>query len=97
MSMLPPLCLFCKRKGRSVRDRKTDKWLEYCEAYPNGDGIPEAVYWTGHFKPKPGDNGLQFVPKDDVDRATIRDMRRECANEDENYKNYEPLPEGVDA
>jgi hypothetical protein len=52
-----PMCVGCKRY---------DPQSDGCEAYP--DGIPEEILtneWD-HRVPKPGDNGLQFVPKPGV-------------------------------
>ena len=47
----------------STKERRKDN------AYPNG--IPEAVYWTGHFLPKPNDNGVQFEARDDADKECV--------------------------
>ena len=97
MSMSVPLCLLCKRMGQSIWDRNAKRERRYCEAYPDGDGIPDAVYWTGHFKPKPGDHGLRFIPSDDANKKMVAYFRSLSEQEDEAYMNYEPLPEGVDA
>ncbi len=58
-SLLPPMCMVCARR----RDWKDGP---VCEAYP--DGIPEEIImgqWD-HRLPKPGDRGLQFVPREDA-------------------------------
>ena len=92
-----PLCHLCKRYQKSKgHPRENGKgWVLYCEAYPDGDGIPLSVYRLGHFKPKPGDHGLQFIPRDDVD-PDIVDFYHDiiCANEDEEYV---PLPDYIRA
>jgi hypothetical protein len=51
----PPMCMWCKR----AKDDGT------CEAYPTA--IPEEIFMNrwDHRLPKPGDHGLQFVPKSD--------------------------------
>jgi hypothetical protein len=37
----------------------------YCMAFPDGDGIPDAIFDEGapHFEPFPGDHGIQFAPE----------------------------------
>jgi hypothetical protein len=36
-----------------------------CEAFPDGDGIPEDIRENrfDHIHPHPGDHGLQFLPR----------------------------------
>ncbi len=36
----------------------------YCKAFPNGDGIPEEIFFGEnlHKEPYPGDHGIQFEP-----------------------------------
>ena len=62
----------------------------YCSAYPNG--ITEAVYWTGHFLPKPNDNGVQFEARDDADKERVLRYKERSQNENERYRNYGNLP-----
>ena len=57
-SILPPMCMWCSRLTDSPGPGYT------CEAYP--DRIPDEIIegeWD-HRLPKPGDRGLQFVPRD---------------------------------
>jgi len=59
--MLPPMCMWCSRRTESKG------WGYTCEAYP--DGIPDEIIeseWDHRF-PKPGDRGLQFVPREDAE------------------------------
>ena len=81
-----PLCVLCKHYYRFNEKYQ----YKCCEAYPNG--IPEAVYWTGHFKPKPNDNGIQFEARDDVEDDIINRYREILQNEDELYRNYGKVP-----
>ena len=85
-----PLCVLCKRYHRfddGYIDEKGNRH-KFCDAYPDGEGIPDAVYWTGHFKPKPRDNGLQFEASDNVSEHRLQRFREQCVNEDEDYANY---------
>ena len=81
MKRVMPLCLICKHFISAG---------EYCKAYP--DGIPEAVYWTGHFLPKPDDNGVQFEARDDADKEFVLIYKERSQDEDERYRNYGKLP-----
>ena len=88
MSRTTPLCMFCKRLGEAVpNDDIYARIRYYCEAYPDGDGIPEALYWdTTHFKPKAGDHGLQFTPKNGADKKYIEYLRKHSKNEDKDFE-----------
>ncbi len=61
-STTPPMCMACAR----MRGTDPDKG-RVCEAYP--DGIPDEILdgaWDHRF-PKPGDRGLQFLPREDAE------------------------------
>lgn len=58
MTRMPLWCELCARFTDSSYDEERDETTYYCEAYP--EGVPEAVFFSGHLYPKPGDNGLQF-------------------------------------
>lgn len=98
MSRAAPLCVFCKRRRDYIkRDSINARTHYYCDAYPDGDGIPEALYWeTTHFKPKAGDNGLQFIPKDDADAEYIEYLRKNSADEDEDFKYFDEYYKELD-
>jgi|TARA_R100000789_G_C3016799_1_gene152592 hypothetical protein len=53
-----PICLNCKHLDWDLKYGKG--W--YCEAYPDGWGIPEEIIMgeVDHKKPFKGDNGIQF-------------------------------------
>lgn len=60
-SIPPPMCVDCARRVETK-----GVWLA-CQAYP--DGIPREIIegeWDHRF-PKPGDHGLQFVPREDAE------------------------------
>ena len=88
-----PLCVLCKRYHRFKYVYAEGNRLHFCDAYPDGKGIPDAVYWVGHFNPKPGDRGLQFEARSDVDENRVQRYRELCANEDERYKDYKSYDE----
>ena len=73
MSRRMPLCVLCKRYHRFEDGYIDEAGIRhnFCDAYPDGEGIPEAVYRVGHFKPKPGDNGLQFEECEDISTVKI--------------------------
>lgn len=47
------------------------KWGLYCDAFPDGDGIPDAITSSraDHRQPFDGDHGLQFLPVSDAAAA----------------------------
>jgi|TARA_Y100000034_G_scaffold48288_1_gene59567 hypothetical protein len=55
---IPPICEQCKHLDKI--DKYEKGW--YCEAYPDGWGIPEEIIMgeVDHKKPFKGDNGIQF-------------------------------------
>lgn len=58
-SPIAPLCVACKHFRESVPGPGL-----YCAAYPDGDGIPEAIYMSrvDHRRPYDGDHGIQYAP-----------------------------------
>ena len=52
------MCVFCKHYVNNNGKRS-------CSAFP--DGIPKSIMMgdVAHIKPLPGDNGIQFEPKDE--------------------------------
>ena len=87
-----PMCIICKHY-RKYQDRYIDKTgfrHPYCDAYPDGEGIPEAVYRIGHLNPKPGDHGIQFEAREDIDEERLARYYKLRAHEDEDYSNYKP-------
>ena len=78
-----PLCNRCKRMSE-------DKF-HTCEAYP--DGIPDAVYFGGHIFPKPGDNGLQFLPMNQQDYELFKKTKRK--EEDAAYETFKHYKNGM--
>ncbi len=59
--ILPPMCVDCARLVDSPGKGLT------CQAYP--DGIPDEIVYGkwDHRLPKPGDRGLQFLPREDAE------------------------------
>lgn len=57
-----PICVYCTR----YRARKPGTWGLFCEAYPEGKGIPDAILDSkaDHREPYEGDHGLHFLAKD---------------------------------
>jgi hypothetical protein len=55
-----PICAYCRHF------RPTSEGA-FCAAFPDGDGIPDAILYDGelHFDPYPGDHGIQFDPSDE--------------------------------
>ncbi|PIE54100.1 MAG: hypothetical protein CSA35_08010 [Dethiosulfovibrio peptidovorans] len=63
-----PACFRCKRfSGEERFDTENRRTFYFCEAFPDGEGIPEIVWCAGdrHTRPIEGDGGLRFIPKDD--------------------------------
>lgn len=67
----PPICVDCKR----LRPAKFKQWGLFCDAFPDGAGVPEAIKTSraDHRQPYPGDHGLQFEAKSE---AAARDAAR---------------------
>jgi hypothetical protein len=61
MTFRVPICVHCRHF------RGNDLGGNFCAAFPDGDGIPAAIFEEGapHFSPIPGDHGVQFEPVDD--------------------------------
>ena len=84
-----PLCCRCARL-KDFKREEYEKIVAHCEAYP--DGIPEAVIYAGHIFSKPGDNGLQFTPKNIDEKIRWRhDKKAENREYKELKKYYEVL------
>ena len=68
---MEPLCCLCKHyhSGKDVDKINLpddfDGWrrVKFCDAFPDGTGIPEKFFYGGHFKPEQGDRGIYFEPK----------------------------------
>jgi hypothetical protein len=89
------LCYDCKHYREDLgspplrpieSERPDHPHLEYCGAYPDGEGIPFNVLMMGHFRPKPGDHGIQFEPKDGVDEKRVARLREIHSHEDDIYE-----------
>lgn len=63
----PPICVDCQRLHKAVYG----KWGMFCDAFPDGDGIPDAIKASraDHRQPVDGDHGLQFLAKSDAAAA----------------------------
>jgi len=63
-----PICMFCRHFRR-------DEIGLYCEAFPEGDGIPEGILESqiDHRLPVKGDRGIQF--EQDGKRPTLDEER----------------------
>ena len=61
MTFRVPICVHCRHF------RSNDLSGNFCAAFPDGDGIPAAIFDDGasHFAPFPGDHGIQFEPLDE--------------------------------
>jgi len=63
-TLLMPDCYVCAHfRGPDEIDGKRGV---FCEAFPDGDGIPDEIYKGGapHDTPYPGDGGIVFAPKE---------------------------------
>lgn len=89
----PVWCELCARLKDSRLNENNTERTYYCEAYP--DGIPEAVFESGHLYPKPGDNGLQFKPVNDAILKAYSYLNQTQEEEDANYKGYAEYYEEV--
>ena len=68
----PPICVNCKR----LRPARYGKVGLFCDAFPDGGGIPDAIKSSeaDHRQPFAGDHGLQFLarsPEAAADAARI--------------------------
>jgi hypothetical protein len=54
-----PMCFDCKHRTSNSGEKLS------CEAFPNGVPTEIAVGSWDHHKPYPGDNGIQFEPKEE--------------------------------
>ena len=91
MNDLSLCCNWCKRLY-DFHLGEYDRVIAHCEAYPNG--IPESVFYAGHFYPKPGDNGLQFDYKD-TDLVGIIEKKSQ-EEENESYERIKKEEEELD-
>ena len=83
MRICPELCFYCKHlQDKHLSDSPIGRTDLVCDAYP--DGIPEAVFKTGHLYAKPGDNGVQYEIKDGMETPSVYKISKK--DEDENYK-----------
>jgi hypothetical protein len=59
----PPICVGCQRLHKAVYG----KWGLFCDAFPDGEGIPDSIKSSqvDHRQPVDGDHGLQFLAKSD--------------------------------
>ena len=80
-----PLCYLCKHyySGKDVDkinlpdDFEGWRRVKFCDAFPDGTGIPENIFYGGHFKSKQGDHGIYFEPENgDHSRANMRFLKR---------------------
>ena len=79
-----PLCFYCKYIEGSKYDEAKDKTTYYCKAYPGG--IAEAILHSGHFYPKPDDNGIRFERNK---KRQLPEWRKQTqSEEDANYRGY---------
>lgn len=54
-----PICYECKHKTSKSREKMT------CKAFPDGVPLEILISSHDHHNPYPGDNGIQFEPKED--------------------------------
>lgn len=54
-------CAFCRHFRKARFDGN------FCDAFPDGDGIPQAIIESehDHRQPYPGDHGVRFAPVDE--------------------------------
>ncbi|MCL2064351.1 MAG: hypothetical protein FWG98_08270 [Candidatus Cloacimonetes bacterium] len=69
MSKEPPNVDFDKSCGACIHFIRDDKSLwfkgDFCKAFPTSKGIPEELYFNGHYEPRPDlgqENNLVFEP-----------------------------------
>lgn len=60
MSVVVPICMYCRRYDAGRKD------VNACQAYPGPTGIPEPILRSevDHRRPHRGDHGLRFDPVD---------------------------------
>ena len=68
------MCVFCQRINRVERN-----WT--CEAFPDGIPDPISFHYIDHREPFEGDQGLRFIPVDDLSKKLVDEF-------------YNELPEG---
>lgn len=64
MRRRPSICDSCDRLRKRANPGAVstlDKWIPYCEAFP--DRVPKDIYvgQFDHRQPHPGDNGIRYV------------------------------------
>ncbi|GAB2449695.1 hypothetical protein [Streptosporangium sandarakinum] len=63
----PSICDACARlrmRRNPEAETSVDRWVPYCDAFP--EKIPDAVFLGGfdHREPYPGDGGIRFLLKE---------------------------------
>jgi len=58
----------CKHFLGFEENEKTLEMIPTCAAYPDGDGIPDAIAWGSnlHLEPVDGDHGIQYEREADA-------------------------------
>ena len=71
------LCWYCKHYHEEEIGRK-------CNAYP--DEIPDEVFWTSHWTPYKGDNGIMFEPISAIDEEMLRKLKKSYTNMPKDFR-----------